>query len=366
MANLHHHHHHHPALHQRHRPFCGVDRQLRKIEEIFSNQKENEHEVKIIESRTSRHCSVHGSHRRGSVCSVKRRDSITSSIGDLSSVAGSTGAGKRASYGSIYNVGREAEMAARRRSRLGNRNSIANFSDLQLQYGGAGSRRNLTGVGVGGRRDSMPAAPRSLEHPAGFPSMLRATSVSTVDLRRKPSIGGSLSTGPGVTRRASMNNNNNNNNSSKRRSLNLDDSLSSAKLHSILKKASASSKDSEDSGEHDALCDMMTKRLSFDSGIAKLPPAVLANNRRNSNDSSSYSSVSRRISIDSLDAGRRYSRRLSDASSLFGGDEDAASSGGSTGGASTGTANDLDRIKVLNSSFASSFDRETSDHEVIH
>ncbi|XP_049540982.1 WD repeat-containing protein 47 isoform X4 [Anopheles darlingi] len=359
MANLHHAHHHH-ALH-RHRPFCGVDRQLRKIEEIFSqNQKENDdREVKIIESRTSRHCSVHGSHRRGSVCSVKRRDSIASSIGDLSSVSGPTAGttGKqRASYGSIYNVGREAEMAARRRSRLGNRNSIANFSDLQLQYGGGagGSRRNLTGVGIG-RRDSMPA--RSLQHPADFPSMLRGTSVSTVDLRRKPSIGGLIgSSGPGVTRRASMNNNNNN--SSKRRSLNLDDSLSSAKLHSILKKASSSSKDSEDSGEHDALCDM-TKRLSFDSGIAKLPP-VLANNRRNSNDSS-YSSFSRRISIDSLDAGRRYSRRLSDASSLFGGDEDAASSAGSTGGGST--TNDLDRIKVLNSSFANSFDRETSDHE---
>ncbi|XP_052861781.1 WD repeat-containing protein 47 isoform X2 [Anopheles cruzii] len=355
MANLYHHH----QTTRQHRPFCGVDRQLRKIEEIFCNQKENE--VKIIESRTSRHCSVHGSHRRGSVCSVRRRDSIASSIGDLSVASGASKQAPRASYGSIYNVGREAEMAARRRNRLANRNSIAHFGDLQLQY--SGSRKGLNGsVGLLGsdvrRRDSMPARP--LQHPADFPSMLRGTSVSTVDLRRKPSGGpmGVNGGGPAaVNRRASMSN--------KRSSLNLDDGLSSVgKLHSILKKASGgggASKDSgEDSGDHDELCDM-TKRLSFDSGIAKptttlgvLPTGLANNNRRNSNDSS-YSSFSRRISIDSLDASRRYSRRLSDASSLFGGDEDATSSTGS-GGGSGGAASDIDRIKVLNSSFSSSFD----------
>uniref|UniRef100_A0A182QMI9 Uncharacterized protein n=1 Tax=Anopheles farauti TaxID=69004 RepID=A0A182QMI9_9DIPT len=350
MAHVHHHHANH-----RHRPFCGVDRQLKKIEEIF-NQNQKENEVKIIESHTSRHCSVHGSHRRGSVCSVKRRDSIASSIGDLSTGGGITSK-QRPSYGSIYNVGREAEMAARRRSRLGNRNSIANFGDLQQQYaittGGSAGRKSLSGFADPRRRDSMPVLNmikpvpnRPLEHPADFPSMLRATSVSTVDLRRKPSIGGG---GTGVSRRASM--------TSKRSSLHLDDSLSSMKLHSILKKAASPSKDSEDSGEHE-LCDM-TKRLSFDSGIAKpLGPGLTSHNghtnRRNSNDSS-YSSFSRRISIDSLDANRRYSRRLSDASSLFG-EEDASSGSG-------GAASDIDRIKVLNSSFSSSFD-DASNHEI--
>uniref|UniRef100_A0A1S4HEB6 Uncharacterized protein n=1 Tax=Anopheles gambiae TaxID=7165 RepID=A0A1S4HEB6_ANOGA len=364
MANVHHHHHHQHANH-RHRPFCGVDRQLKKIEEIF-NQNQKENEVKNIESHTSRKCSVHGTHRRGSVCSVRRRDSIASSVGDLSTVGG---AGKqlpqqRPSYGSIYNVGREAEMAARRRSRLGNRNSIANISDLHSHYVIAPSptgRKSLSGFADPRRRDSMPVlntikplSNRPLEHPADFPSMLRATSVSTVDLRRKPSIGGG---GVGVARRSSIN--------SKRSSLHLDDGLSTMKLHSILKKASSPSKDSEDSGEHE-LCDM-TKRLSFDSGIAK-PPGLAGlmphngaqHNRRNSNDSS-YSSYSRRISIDSLDASRRYSRRLSDASSLFGGDEDASSGSG-------GGTNDIDRIKVLNSSFASSFDDASigGDREVIH
>uniref|UniRef100_A0A4Y0BKV2 Uncharacterized protein n=1 Tax=Anopheles funestus TaxID=62324 RepID=A0A4Y0BKV2_ANOFN len=348
MANVHHHHH----ANHRHRPFCGVDRQLKKIEEIF-NQNQKENEVKIIESRTSRNCTVHGSHRRGSVCSVKRRDSVASSVSDLSTV----GAGKqqRPSYGSIYNVGREAEMAARRRSRLGNRNSIANFGDLQQQYTVPiimTGRKSLSGFADPRRRDSMPVlntikplSNRPLEHPADFPSMLRATSVSTVDLRRKPSISGG---GAGVTRRSSMN--------SKRNSLHFDDSLSTAKLHSILKKAASPSKDSEDSGEHE-LCDM-TKRLSFDSGISK--PAGLGlsshngHNRRNSNDSS-FSSFSRRISIDSLDASRRYSRRLSDASSLFG-EEDASSGSGGT--------SDIDRIKVLNSSFANSFDDATAgNHE---
>ncbi|XP_035908125.1 WD repeat-containing protein 47 isoform X5 [Anopheles stephensi] len=352
MANVHHHHHHHQHANHRHRPFCGVDRQLKKIEEIF-NQNQKENEVKIIESRTSRSCSVHGSHRRGSVCSVKRRDSIASSIGDLSTV----GAGKRPSYGSIYNVGREAEMAARRRSRLGNRNSIANFGDLQQQYAittsSPAARKSLSGFADPRRRDSMPVlntikplSNRPLEHPADFPSMLRATSVSTMDLRRKPSIGGGG--GAGVSRRSSMN--------SKRNSLHLDDSLATMKLHSILKKAASPSKDSEDSGEHE-LCDM-TKRLSFDSGISKPSlglglPSHNGHNRRNSNDSS-YSSFSRRISIDSLDASRRYSRRLSDASSLFG-EEDAASSG-------SGGTSDIDRIKVLNSSFANSFD-DAVNHE---
>uniref|UniRef100_A0A182NLQ9 Uncharacterized protein n=1 Tax=Anopheles dirus TaxID=7168 RepID=A0A182NLQ9_9DIPT len=356
MANVHHHHH----ANHRHRPFCGVDKQLKKIEEIF-NQNQKENEVKIIESHTSRHCSVHGSHRRGSVCSVRRRDSIASSIGDLSTSGGIAGKQhQRPSYGSIYNVGREAEMAARRRSRLGNRNSIANFGDLQQQYAVTTSnagRKSLSGFADPRRRDSMPvlnmikpAPNRPLEHPADFPSMLRATSVSTVDLRRKPSIGGGGG-GVGVSRRASM--------TSKRSSLHLDDSLSSMKLHSILKKAASPSKDSEDSGEHE-LCDM-TKRLSFDSGIAKPLGLGLTShnghsNRRNSNDSS-YSSFSRRISIDSLDASRRYSRRLSDASSLFG-EEDASSGSG-------GAANDIDRIKVLNSSFSSSFD-DAGNHEVIH
>uniref|UniRef100_A0A182P110 Uncharacterized protein n=1 Tax=Anopheles epiroticus TaxID=199890 RepID=A0A182P110_9DIPT len=346
MANVHHHHHHYSN--HRHRPFCGVDRQLKKIEEMF-NQNQKENEVKIIESHTSRKCSVHGTHRRGSVCSVKRRDSIASSVGDLSTVGG---VGKqqqqlhRPSYGSIYNVGREAEMAARRRSRLGNRNSIANLGDLPQHYVIAPSpagRKSLSGFADPRRRDSMPVlntikplSNRPLEHPADFPSMLRATSVSTVDLRRKPSIGGG---GTGVTRRSSM--------SSKRNSLQLDDSLATMKLHSILKKAASPSKDSEDSGEHE-LCDM-TKRLSFSQN---------GHQRRNSNDSS-YSSFSRRISIDSLDASRRYSRRLSDASSLFGGEEDASSGSGGT--------NDIDRIKVLNSSFANSFDDAVGgDREVIH
>uniref|UniRef100_A0A182IT15 Uncharacterized protein n=1 Tax=Anopheles atroparvus TaxID=41427 RepID=A0A182IT15_ANOAO len=375
MANLNNHpHHHHP---HRHRPFCGVDRQLKKIEEIF-NQNQKENEVKIIETHTSRRCSVHGSHRRGSVCSVKRRDSIASSIGDLSSVGG----GHRTAYGSIYNVGREAEMAARRRSKLSNRNSIASISDLR-EWTAAGAqmktpaRKSLSGFADPRRRDSMPVLNmikptpnRPMGHPSDFPSMLRNTSVSTVDLRRKPSVGGG-----GVARRASIN--------SKRSSLNLDDSLSSMKLHSILKKAASPSKDSEDSGEHE-LCDM-TKRLSFDSGINAKPlgfsPAnggpqnnIMNNNnnsnyhsnRRNSNDSS-YSSFSRRISIDSLDpvsGGRRHSRRLSDASSLFGGDEDAASSGSVGSGPTT---SDIDRIKVLNSSFSSSFDDAASmTHEVMH
>uniref|UniRef100_A0A182K5I1 Uncharacterized protein n=1 Tax=Anopheles christyi TaxID=43041 RepID=A0A182K5I1_9DIPT len=361
MANVHHHHHqhHHQHANHRHRASCGVDRQLKKIEEIF-NQNQKENEVKIIESHTNRKCSVHGTHRRGSVCSVKRRDSIASSVGDLSTV-GSLGRQQRPSYGSIYNVGREAEMAARRKSRLGNRNSIANFGDLQPHYVIAPTgRKSLSGFADPRRRDSMPVlntikplSNRPLEHPADFPSMLRATSVSTVDLRRKPSIGGGG--GVGVTRRSSMN--------SKRNSLHLDDSLATMKLHSILKKASSPSKDSEDSGEHE-LCDM-TKRLSFDSGISK-PHLALGHltshnghNRRNSNDSS-YSSFSRRISIDSLDASRRYSRRLSDASSLFGGDEDASSGSG-------GGTNDIDRIKVLNSSFANSFDDAAiGNDEVIH
>lgn len=294
------HHHHHRT--------SGVEKQLRKIDEIFMNQKENE--VKIIESRTSRYCSVHGSHRRGSVCSVKKKDSV-GSLSDLS-------AGKRASYGSIYNVGREAEMA-KRKARLANRNSIANFGDLYS------SRKNL--LSTDRRRDSLPTfykTVKPMEHPSDFPSMLRTTSVSTVDLRRKPSSVG----------RTAVN---------KRNSLNLDQTLqypfstSTGKLHSILKnKASSPSKDSEDSSEHE-LCDL-TKRLSFDSGIVK--QSVM--NRRNSNDSS-YSSYSRRISIDSLDAMRRNSRRLSDVSSMFGGDEDGI------GGI------DLDRIKVLNNNFSNSF-----------
>ncbi|XP_055526791.1 WD repeat-containing protein 47 isoform X4 [Wyeomyia smithii] len=294
--------------HHHHNRGCDVEKQLRKIDEIFMNQKENE--VKIIESRTSRYCSVHGIHRRGSVCSVKKKDSV-GSLADLS-------AGKRASYGSIYNVGREAEMA-KRKARLANRNSIANFGDLYS------SKKNL--YNTDRRRDSLPVFNKSvkpMEHPSDFPSMLRATSVSTVDLRRKPSIGG----------RAAVN---------KRNSLNLDQTLqypfstSTGKLHSILKnKASSPSKDSEDSSEHE-LCDL-TKRLSFDSGIVK--QSVM--NRRNSNDSS-YSSYSRRISIDSLDTLRRNSRRLSDVSSMFGGDEDGI------GGI------DLDRIKVLNNNFSNSF-----------
>ncbi|XP_062543581.1 WD repeat-containing protein 47 isoform X5 [Armigeres subalbatus] len=313
-------HHHHHSHHHRH---SVVDKQLQKIDEIFMNQKENE--VKIIESRTSRHCNIHGSHRRGSICSGVKRDYV-SSMADLSAT-------KRGSYGSIYNVGREAEMA-KRKTRLANRNSIAHFGDL---YSSKNSLYNPDR-----RRDSMPVLNkpvRPMEHPSDFPSMLRSTSVSTVDLRRKPSLSGRSS-------------------ASKRSSLNLEDhqihlpfAPSTGKLHSILKnKASSPSKDSEDSSEHD-LCDL-TKRLSFDSGTVK-PPIV---NRRNSNDSS-YSSYSRRISIDSLDAARRNSRRMSDVSSMFGGDEDSVV--GTNGGI------DLDRIRALNNNFSSSFggaDKRESDH----
>lgn len=316
MAHHHHHsHHHRPSV---------VDKQLMKIDEIFLNQKENE--VKIIESRTSRHCNIHGSHRRGSVCSATKRDYV-SSMADLS-------ASKRASYGSMYNVGREAEMA-KRKTRLANRNSIAHFGDLYS------SKKNV--YSSDRRRDSMPILNkpvRPMEHPSDFPSMLRTTSVSTVDLRRRPSITGRST-------------------ASKRSSLNLDDhpihlpfAPSTGKLHSILKnKASSPSKDSEDSGEHE-LCDL-TKRLSFDSGIVKQPSI----NRRNSNDSS-YSSYSRRISIDSLDATRRNSRRFSDVSSMFGGDEDSV--------VGTGGGIDLDRIRVLNNNFSNSFGAESGKHEVIH
>lgn len=317
------------AHHHQHHRSCGVDKQLRKIDEIFMNQKENE--VRIIESRTSRNCSVHGSHRRGSVCSVavapvKKRDWVVgSSMADL----------RRPSYGSIYNVGREEEMA-KRKVRLANRNSIAHFGDLN--YSVTGGRLNPDR-----RRDSLPVLNKPLkpmEHPSDFPSMLRTTSVSTVDLRRKPSIS---------TRRPSAIN-------AKRSSLNLEDhhptihnpfTTSTGKLHSILKnKASSPSKDSETSSDQD-LCDL-TKRLSFDSGIVKQP---LLSNRRNSNDSSSYSSYSRRISIDSLDA-RRNSRRFSDVSSMFG-DEDSGSTCGTGGGI------DLDRIRLLNRNFSSSFSGAT-------
>lgn len=316
MAHHHHHsHHHRPGV---------VEKQLKKIDEIFLNQKENE--VKIIESRTSRHCNIHGSHRRGSVCSATKRDYV-SSMADLS-------VSKKASYGSIYNVGRETEMA-KRKTRLANRNSIANFGDLYS------SRKNL--YNSDRRRDSMPILSkpiRAMEHPSDFPSMLRATSVSTVDLRRKPS----------VTGRSAV---------SKRNSLNLDDhqihlpfAPSTGKLHSILKnKASSPSKDSEDSSEHE-LCDL-TKRLSFDSGAVKQSTL----NRRNSNDSS-YSSFSRRISIDSLDAARRNSRRFSDVSSIFGTEEDNV--------VGPGGGIDLDRIRVLNNSFSNSFGTESGKYKVIH
>uniref|UniRef100_A0A1Q3G3T4 Putative wd40 repeat protein n=1 Tax=Culex tarsalis TaxID=7177 RepID=A0A1Q3G3T4_CULTA len=320
------------AHHHQHHRSCGVDKQLRKIDEIFMNQKENE--VRIIESRTSRNCSVHGIHRRGSVCSVapKKRDYVVgSSMADL----------RRPSYGSIYNVGREEEMA-KRKARLANRNSIAHFGDLYSSS--VGGRLNPDR-----RRDSLPVLNkpvRPMEHPSDFPSMLRTTSVSTVDLRRKPS----------VTSRSST--------ASKRSSLNLDDhhihlpfATSTGKLHSILKnKASSPSKDSETSTSDQDLCDL-TKRLSFDSGIVKQP---LVSNRRNSNDSS-YSSYSRRISIDSLDA-RRNSRRFSDASSMFGpGDEDSGSTYGTIGGGGGGI--DLDRIRLLNKNFSDSFsgDKRESD-----
>lgn len=321
------------AHHHQHHRSCGVDKQLRKIDEIFMNQKENE--VRIIESRTSHNCSVHGSHRRGSVCSLaataasKKRDYVVgSSMADL----------RRPSYGSIYNVGREEEMA-KRKARLANRNSIAHFGDLYSASSLGANRFNPDR-----RRDSLPVLNkpvRPMEHPSDFPSMLRTTSVSTVDLRRKPS----------VTNRSST--------ASKRSSLNLDDhhihlpfATSTGKLHSILKnKASSPSKDSETSTSDQDLCDL-TKRLSFDSGIAKQP---LLSNRRNSNDSS-YSSYSRRISIDSLDA-RRNSRRFSDASSMFGaGDDDAGSTCGTTGGGI-----DLDRIRLLNKNFSNSFSGASGD-----
>ncbi|KAL1398368.1 hypothetical protein pipiens_009026 [Culex pipiens pipiens] len=316
-----------------HHRSCGVDKQLRKIDEIFMNQKENE--VRIVESRTSHNCSVHGSHRRGSVCSLaataasKKRDYVVgSSMADL----------RRPSYGSIYNVGREEEMA-KRKARLANRNSIAHFGDLYSASSLGANRFNPDR-----RRDSLPVLNkpvRPMEHPSDFPSMLRTTSVSTVDLRRKPS----------VTTRSST--------ASKRSSLNLDDhhihlpfATSTGKLHSILKnKASSPSKDSETSTSDQDLCDL-TKRLSFDSGIAKQP---LLSNRRNSNDSS-YSSYSRRISIDSLDA-RRNSRRFSDVSSMFGaGDDDTGSTCGTTGGGI-----DLDRIRLLNRNFSNSFGGASGD-----
>lgn len=225
---------------------------------------------------------------------------------------------------------------AKRKVRLANRNSIAHFGDLN--YSGA-SRLNPDR-----RRDSLPVLNKPvkpMEHPSDFPSMLRTTSVSTVDLRRKPSV---------TTRSSSIN---------KRSSLNLEDhhhihnpfTTSTGKLHSILKnKASSPSKDSETSSDQD-LCDL-TKRLSFDSGIVKQPLL----NRRNSNDSS-YSSYSRRISIDSLDA-RRNSRRFSDVSSMFGGADDDTSS---TCGIGAGGGIDLDRIRLLNRNFSNSFSGAADD-----
>ncbi|XP_055630952.1 WD repeat-containing protein 47 isoform X3 [Toxorhynchites rutilus septentrionalis] len=304
MAHHPHHHHHQQSV---------VENQMRKIEEIFMNQKENE--IKIVESRTSRHCSVHGNHRKGSVCSIRKRDSI-GSMADLSANNG-------ASYGSMYNVGRETEMA-KRKTRLANRNSIANFGDLYS------SRKNLCNSDR--RRDSLPVLNkpiRPMEHPSDFPSMLRTTSVSTVDLRRKPS----------TDIRSTV---------AKRNSLYFEDhrlhspmTASTGKLHSILKnKAQSPPKESEDISENE-LCDL-TKRLSFDSGIMKQSLF----NRRNSNDSSYSSSYTRRISTDSLDATRRSSRRFSDASSMFGGEDDSSVGGGGI---------DLDRIRMLNSHFSHCF-----------
>ena len=273
---------HHKSSHS------NVESQLRKIEELFDNKSENV--VKIVESRRSKHCSVHGSHRRGSTCSVKRS---TGSVSDLSV--------RRPSYGSIYNVGREEEMLKRRQ----NRNS---FNELAV--------RRANSIFPDRRRDSMPVLntrPNKLiEHPADFPSTLRCSdrSHSTMDLRRPTS------------RQSGQYRDYTN----KRLSLNLEDSHAVKKLHSILKnKATSPSKDSEGSSEQD-LCDL-TKHLSFDSDSV-----FRARVRHNSNDSYS-SSISRRISIDSLDARRNSftARRLSDASSLF--DDDAF---------------DMDRIRNLN------------------
>lgn len=313
-----------------------VETQLKQIDAIFRAHSADP-PIKLLEVKTDKNCDIHG-------LSTSRRESIDSTK-NLSRKGSTASDAKRYSSCSTEKLNENF--------RKKNRNSIASFTELV--------ERSVTPNGIGLKRDSMERElfnrPRresmpiidnvrqtngkkdtwnsklfkGMEHPSDFPNMLRSSSQS-LSAKSVDTIDGRASSSSwNVNHFHNYDSNTNGSNLDKQQSNSISDKIfkrdysngstgsspePKKELHSILKHKKP---------EEDELKEII-KRLSFDyiekemsQNDSKMEVDLLSNSDSSNGGTgrrtpiTSFKTMPRRVSIDSLDS-RRSSRRLSDFS----------------------------------------------------